>query len=1274
MDSSYQHHLPINEKRTQYPDTTISLKLDHIKIPELPLQFADICSQVEISNEESLILTNLRKRVQEIAYRCNPRVQLATFLRHNYLKLRNSGSNQLLLYLSESQYRPLCMKYPEIQKLFQGSHLKPRPPKSLHEVEAGFPFMDTKSERLVGIVTHSDHHAEVLSCQLAKYLIKFDPRAKSLLTLVHYWARENNVTLSESKMIRKTTSNMPDPAALEWLCLFFLGKEKIIPTLKELRNQAKGKRNVIFEGNPLSSVSFPKDKEFFEEWRAAKIKNIPGQESNQYVLDILKLAHGFFSFCSSNDLKGKVLNTTDGEILPSICAIEEGLIDPSLSADNCKDKYSFEMMRQKALALEAELEKEFYLMQPFLNRRFEVSKKKFEKHVRPLMELVAKKVEVYLENMQKTEDDWIFEVDIKTLLDCQREEVCYGILKRKVRILKEEVPVVYKIGKKPGEKTPLLQLCDQFASIGEEVEISEKEYLVITTLLRKILRIAGASHPRIKFATIFRHNYLKLRNASSNQLLIYLSELNHRPLYMKQPEVDKIFEGSELKPSYHKSKATEAGVPYLDTKTGLQFALVTHPNHQPEVVSCQLLKYLQLFDPRLKSLLTLLHFWARENNVKLAETGKGISKTLNILDPAPLEWLCVFFLSQKNVIPTLQELRIQARGKNGVQIEGRPFEVSFPKDLKFVGTWRAANIKNLPSEKSNEYVLNVMRLAYSFFKFYSKTDFGGKVLNTKDGRLLSVSAAIDEEMVDLERFDDAKMKDIYLKQPFLNRRFEINQGKFKSYVQPLMEKTGRKLGVYLKKVKMEMEGGGDIPEADLRSLFQCGEVEKQINIPAPVECQSSEGFRSKAEVNADPHFDSVSSAFRNCLSLTEYFYAIVGETEVPEKEWKKLGDLAQKLTEFFASHEFLNCELTLFRNRYLKLQPMDKHTDNIFFVDHPGLYSTESGGAVQVLSSNWTSIQNEVFRIEENYEYSAETKCLLLASIEPPPRPAIGTRLETSLLYFDQQLFRLATRSFLPEVQTCKMVEYLCTFDSRVKPLMTVVFYWVKVNNIRFGKEDQSQFTVGIAPDPALLEWLVILFLCKKKIVPRPRKISGENADTWLIFDGVEIGVKVDPQLAQAWCNRYKEEDEDQHVLNVFILAKEFFNFWNEFGLKAAIEPMVIDFKNGIYFEKAEVSRNSESIRGLSWATGISISDLNLIDSEPNIKEGFYKGSEAVTILHPLHIKYGFSFCSSLLLKVCSKMGITYRRLDKFLEEYKSNKEDYCVTRLSFSNLLKVDN
>jgi len=197
----------------------------------------------------------------------------------------------------------------------------------------------------------------------------------------------------------------------------------------------------------------------------------------------------------------------------------------------------------------------------------------------------------------------------------------------------------------------------------------------------------------------------------------------------------------------------------------------------------------------------------------------------------------------------------------------------------------------------------------------------------------------------------------------------------------------------------------------------------------------------------------------------------------------------------------------------------------------------------------------------------------------------------------------------------------------------------------------------GVAPDPALLEWLVLFFLNSKDIVPAHNVVTMRNSrNKKLFFDGVNIGFdKEDSEFAQTWKARFDldeaEVKPERIILEVFQLAGGFFKFWSDLGKRAEASPLVFDLESAVTSEKNNWTRKKRrfNLGAIHEMTGISVENLKRIVSEPRFIEGF--DSDLVTFLHPLYIKFGFSLDSTAFVKsICPKMGITKTKLGEMLK------------------------
>jgi len=312
---------------------------------------------------------------------------------------------------------------------------------------------------------------------------------------------------------------------------------------------------------------------------------------------------------------------------------------------------------------------------------------------------------------------------------------------------------------------------------------------------------------------------------------------------------------------------------------------------------------------------------------------------------------------------------------------------------------------------------------------------------------------------------------------------------------------------------------------------------------------------------------------------------------------------------------------------------------------------------VITMGSEWE--QQMVTKIRSERRQDPRLRNILLAPLYNGAAPVIGGNEEMET-FSDQGFgfeFKIAPNVFYPEVQTSRLMNYLCTFDPRAKPLMAVIVHWAKINGVRLGGEGAAR--IGFSPDPALLEWLVLFFLGSDqvKLVPSPKEVFKRH-DSKLLFEGVNIGFQEDAEYAQTWRIRYDEKSDNQIIKDVYELARQFFRYCCKLGERAKNNSILINLNNFNFVSKSKMDKcvDKDDLKHLSSVTRVSPLNLKLINANPLIRKGFYSRSEAVTVLHPLHVHYGFSFGPQTFVdSVCSKMQVTEEKLRKFQETQKRN-------------------
>ncbi|CAL8140286.1 unnamed protein product [Orchesella dallaii] len=372
--------------------------------------------------------------------------------------------------------------------------------------------------------------------------------------------------------------------------------------------------------------------------------------------------------------------------------------------------------------------------------------------------------------------------------------------------------------------------------------------------------------------------------------------------------------------------------------------------------------------------------------------------------------------------------------------------------------------------------------------------------------------------------------------------------------------------------------------------------------------------------------------------LSTQYDAVCQEIKISDEEFSTAQKFVETLQNAFAK-KYPACQIVWYRNWFLKLK---SNTTNelLCFVDQKGIYGKQSTDIFANFAS-FPSLDNgkysEMFlniphlKISEitdnNYKWGEYFLCEangIIFNIAPVPHSKIS------------------------ESQTCRLLAYLCSFDQRLKPLLTVIRYWAKVNQIKLA--DPHEISSRRAPDPAALDWLVVFFLCyRMSILPTPREIM-EKSHPKLEFHFVDIGFSEDPSFVQQHSDRYNEPDQERHLLNVFNLAKGFFKFYSE-ELNLGMERQIV-----LNMKDAEII----PLKGLfgeieQFETKLSKEERKFVT---NRKNRGVKRMKSFQLLHPLNLLDGLSFCDkNFVTCVCPVMEITGKKLEQALDLYKSGDE-----------------
>ncbi|CAL8140292.1 unnamed protein product [Orchesella dallaii] len=238
--------------------------------------------------------------------------------------------------------------------------------------------------------------------------------------------------------------------------------------------------------------------------------------------------------------------------------------------------------------------------------------------------------------------------------------------------------------------------------------------------------------------------------------------------------------------------------------------------------------------------------------------------------------------------------------------------------------------------------------------------------------------------------------------------------------------------------------------------------------------------------------------------------------------------------------------------------------------------------------------------------------------------------------------------ALFPEIQACRLVAYYCSFDSRIKPLITVIRYWAKINGIQLA--NSNDVSHKRAPDPAALDWLVVFFLCHKmKILPTPREVT-ERPHPKFSWSNFDIGFSFDLNFAKTFSDRYKEPTKERHSLNTFHLAIKFFKFYSKELRLVTGRKITLNTRDGEIIETKEFGGYLRDI-----PSKLPLEERQMAKKGKNIG---IVAEMAINLLHPLYPAHGFSICDKNFVKtVCPAMERTGKKLKRALDFYKKGQQ-----------------
>ncbi len=239
-------------------------------------------------------------------------------------------------------------------------------------------------------------------------------------------------------------------------------------------------------------------------------------------------------------------------------------------------------------------------------------------------------------------------------------------------------------------------------------------------------------------------------------------------------------------------------------------------------------------------------------------------------------------------------------------------------------------------------------------------------------------------------------------------------------------------------------------------------------------------------------------------SLRHQFWLIRQSTVIPDSEYNECERIVNSLNKLF-QERFTTNRVVMFRNWHLKLRHPTKSPDE----KHLLLFAYNEWAPPEFPHSHTWISDNAIIRM------LTEPKAQGTFQFDSRHYRS-GYKVNYKGSTIPIRLFTYT--KIMIEVQVCRILKYLCLFDRRCHPLLTLVHYWTYSNNVPFFILEPPGKSHLSLPTPQNLQWLVIHFMCYRKYIPTVREIQERphqalrNVDT-----GIDIGFFADLEYVREW-------------------------------------------------------------------------------------------------------------------------------------------------------------
>lgn len=399
-------------------------------------------------------------------------------------------------------------------------------------------------------------------------------------------------------------------------------------------------------------------------------------------------------------------------------------------------------------------------------------------------------------------------------------------------------------------------------------------------------------------------------------------------------------------------------------------------------------------------------------------------------------------------------------------------------------------------------------------------------------------------------------------------------------------------------------------------------------------------------------------------TLERQYNSIQNQMKISKQGYSRAVDTVAKVNNFF-SHSIPPFRASIFRHTYLRLQdpstPFHDPQEKILIFCWKLKEDPRNGHYVtfQDLKSelfvNRRKFTKQLFptlRLSTDKEFSQEGDSLhsgadfwfwFLILVLSYKHENIDT------------LFFVLVRNpaYFVETRLCHLLKYMCTFDPRAAPLLTLVRYWSQKSEVALGGNhgDHPGF---IIPAPASLDWMVISWMVASGYIPSPHEILSQKHTYKSLMvdlgkDKVDVGFLADFGYSEEWrklIGKHIPSDGNDFILSVLQLAQSFF----QESSQLRNGKWLLSTRHGELIPMEKFIRGEHQIQ-----SKVSQEDIHAVKSR-----GLYEKRELricfrtmkfhmlnpFTIASSLHIK---NFNSQEFNKICDIMKETGNRLSNFI-------------------------